>query len=109
MTEFRFANPEAILWILLLPVMVVLSYYSLQSTRKRLAKFIPVFRWKQLIRGNGPSGLSMPMLWQLVACLFFAIALARPQGNPQIEEHTSQSLDIMILLDVSRAESKNLA
>lgn len=110
MNNFQFQNPEALLGI---PFLVAV-FFILRSKRfhanEILAKFAHPASLALLLpaRKSSASWLKSLFFW-LSLCLAM-IALARPQGNPELIERESASLDIFILLDISRSmDAEDLA
>jgi Ca-activated chloride channel family protein len=103
MQLFRFANPDFLYLLLLLPVMVIL--WILNETRKKRAlrrlgtpdlvrKLMPEF---SKIRPN------LKFLLQLVTLSLVIIILARPQFGSKLEEVKKQGIEVIIALDVSNS------
>lgn len=103
MREFRFESPGYLLLLLGL----VIFYYAIKKIQGRsdeaLLRFVSATNLSQLLKGRtGTSSmLRKYALWLGLASL--VIALARPQANPVLEERDQASLDIIVLLDVSRS------
>ncbi|MFO7620880.1 MAG: VWA domain-containing protein [Bacteroidales bacterium] len=100
---FRFANPDFLYLLLLLPVMLILFIInSIRRNRalRRLGK-------SELVNGLVPelSGTRpyVKFLLQLIALLSAVIMLARPQFGSKIEEIRKQGVEVIIALDVSNS------
>jgi Ca-activated chloride channel family protein len=103
MQLFRFANPDYLYLLLLLPVMVLL--YILNAFRKKRA----------ILRMGDPALISrlMPDLsrlrpaikftLQLFAITMVIIILARPQFGSKLEEVKKEGAEVIIALDVSNS------
>lgn len=103
MENFRFESPAYLLILLALPLMQLVLSRIHSNARERLLRFVAANNLSALLkeRGRGGGGLKRILFW---AGLTLAIvALARPQANPTVEELEGASLDIYILLDVSRS------
>jgi Ca-activated chloride channel family protein len=101
---FRFAQPEYLLLLLIIPVLIIA--YALWIIRKR-----------QLLSRIGDIGLLSQLMpdaslrrgWFKIMLLCFAIlciiiALARPQTGAKIKkEQTSRGTEVMLVLDVSNS------
>jgi len=103
MQLFRFANPDFLYLLLMLPVMVIL--WILNETRK-----------KRSLKRLGPSGLvkklmpefsvvrpSLKFFLQMVVITLVIIILARPQFGSKLEEIKKQGVEVIIALDVSNS------
>jgi Ca-activated chloride channel family protein len=103
MSDFRFQNSAYLLLLLALPLVQLVVTYFHRNARDRLLRFVAAANLNSLLKekGLGGSGRKKLLFW---AGLFFLIlALARPQANPIVEEMEGASLDIYVLLDVSRS------
>jgi Ca-activated chloride channel family protein len=97
---FRFANPEYLFLLILIPLLAVYYYKRRQKLSGRVkystlkhVKNIPV-SWRQRLRKN----LYVVRLLILAAII---IGLARPQSGTRQQEITAEGIDIMMVLDVS--------
>jgi Ca-activated chloride channel homolog len=103
MQLFRFANPDYLYLLLLLPVMILL--YVLNAFRKKRA----------IVRMGDPALISrlMPELSRIRPAIKFTlslfaismviIALARPQFGSKLEEVKKEGAEVIIALDVSNS------
>src|SRR5664280_29157 len=103
MQLFRFANPDYLYLLLVLPVMVLL--YILNAFRKKRA--IVRMGDPALIRRLMPE-LSMirpaiKFILQLFAISMVIIILARPQFGSKLEEVKKEGAEVIIALDVSNS------
>ncbi len=97
---FRFANPEYLFLLLLLPILFVyhwkkghrLSGQVKFSTLKHMKNIRGSFR--QILRKN-------LYLLRLVILGLIIVGLARPQSGTRKQEITTEGIDIMLALDVS--------
>lgn len=103
MQLFRFANPEYLYLLLLLPVMVIL--WIINEIRKRRA--LERLGDKNLVNKLVPEMSKIRPLFkfilQLSAVLAGIIMLARPQFGSKIEEVKKQGVEVIIALDVSNS------
>ena len=105
----RFANPE---WLLLLLFIPVLIYRYIGRERRKSGRIR--FSDTRLFRRIGPS-FSLTLRHSLIAfrCLALALlvaAMARPQSGREGREILSQGIDIALAIDVSSSmEAKDLA
>ena len=103
MNDFRFASPNFLIVLALLPVLYFVVEGLRSAGRERLRNFMAPGNLRRLLVAR--SALSERgkrwSFWLGLALL--ALALARPQGNPTIEEVDGMSLDIYVLLDLSRS------
>lgn len=96
----RFANPEFLWLLFLLPL---LGYYWWKYERKHLLDIqfsshqltapVPV-TWRERFA-------RVPLALRLLALAFFILALARPQSIASKEQVTTEGIDIVLVLDIS--------
>ena len=105
----RFANPEWLLLLLLIPVLV---YRYIHRERHKSGRIR--FSDTGVFRRIGPS-LSLKLRHSLIVFRCFALcllilAMARPQSGREGREILSQGIDIVLAIDVSSSmEAKDLA
>jgi len=99
---FRFANPQFLLLLLILPAMV---YWYLQ--RQRLQKVSASIRYSTLgivksVKASPKRRLRhLLFVLRVVAVSFLIIALARPQSGQKDSEVTTEGVDIILAMDIS--------
>ena len=103
MQLFRFANPDFLYLLLLLPVMVLL--WILNEVRKkralqRLGESVLVRRLVPELSGIRPGLKFFIQLFAVSAVIFI---LARPQFGSKLEEVKKQGIEVIIALDVSNS------
>ena len=103
MEDFRFAQSQYLLLLLLLPVLGWGLARLGRNARERLLRFVSAANLEALLRVKGTKASSAQswLFWLGLALLI--VALARPQANPETEEMQGASLDIYVLLDVSKS------
>jgi len=100
---FRFANPEYLNLLYLLPLLIVLFWYLGRNRKKLLQKFAD----KELHKTLFPSDSSIKRWTKFViillalTCLVFAAA--NPQVGTKMQEVKQSGIDVYILLDVSNS------
>jgi Ca-activated chloride channel family protein len=103
MQLFRFAHPDFLYLLLLLPVLVLL--FIINEIRKKNA--LKRLGDANLINGLIPemSGIRpvIKFILQLTAVLSVIIMLARPQFGSKIEDVKKQGVEVIIALDVSNS------
>ncbi len=100
---FRFANPQFLYLLLLIPALMLLFMVAGVRRRRRLARFAnpeiislltpDVSRWRPRFKGL------------LLLCAFSSLilAVARPQLGSKLREETSQGVEMMFVVDVSNS------
>ena len=103
MQLFRFANPDYLYLLLLLPVMVVLWILNEVRKKRALLKMGDPGLIKKLIPELSGIRPSLKFILQLLAITSFVIILARPQFGSKLEEVKKQGVEVIIALDVSNS------
>lgn len=95
----RFANPEAFLLLLLLPVVVLLRQKYRPERREALP--LPTFSRLLELPRTGLWKLWLPRFLYLLGVLCLIGALARPQFGREITSSKEKGVDIILALDTS--------
>lgn len=100
---FRFASPEYLYLLLIIPVLVLIAIASSVARRKKLAKIVDPSLKEVLIPNSSgiKSGLAFTFTLLGIACI--AVALAQPQFGTKMEEVKAVGSDIIIAIDVSNS------
>lgn len=103
MNDFRFANPKYLLLLLLLGAVFLLLRRIRKGGREKLSRFVAPANLARLLKSTGTltDGTRRMALW--AGLTLMVLALARPQANPEVEEVEGMSLDVYVLLDISRS------
>lgn len=103
MQLFRFANPDYLYLLLLLPVLVLLFILEVLRRKKALSRLGN----PALVEGLMPEmSTARPILkfsLLLISVTMLIIALARPQFGSKLEEVKKEGVEVMIALDVSNS------
>lgn len=95
-----FANPEALLLLLLIPL--YLFWYSRFYRQQRL---VIRLSYDPVELGQSQSSLTLlrwlPRGLQLLALVLLIVAIARPQSADEVVQRKAEGIDIMLTLDVS--------
>ncbi len=103
MQLFRFANPDYLYLLLLLPVLIALFIINEFRRRKSLKKLGDTSLIGRLIPEISKIRPVIKFLFQLLAVSAAVIMLARPQFGSKIEEVKKQGVEVIIALDVSNS------
>jgi Ca-activated chloride channel family protein len=97
----RFAHPEYLYGLLLVPALVAFLWLSARLRRRSLARFGTPRMLGRLTEGASP----VKRLWQAtlasLALVFLVVAIANPQIGTRMEEVKQEGIDLFIALDVS--------
>ena len=100
---FRFANPEYLIVLWLIPVLIVL-YYVFNKNRKRLLeKFADKELHKTIIYSFSSIKSKVKFGLILASLTLLILAFANPQVGTKMQEVKQTGIDVYILLDVSRS------
>ena len=103
MQLFRFANPDFLYLLLLLPVISALWIIDTVRRRKALLKFGDKLLVDKLTPGRSVARPILKFIFELIALTLLIIASARPQFGSRIEEVKKQGIEVVIALDVSNS------
>jgi len=100
---FRFAHPEYLYLLLLIPLLLSVFIYTIMQKRNNISKFGN----PDLIAGLMPNvSFIRPQVkfyMQLVAVLLLIVVLAQPQFGTKVEKEKRKGIEVMIALDVSNS------
>ncbi len=100
---FRFANPQYLYLLSLIPIMWMLYLVASHSRRRRLGRFGNLEVIKTLMPNISRGRVRFKFLLYLASLLFLILALSRPQFGSKLRESKSQGVEMMLLVDVSNS------
>ncbi len=100
---FRFANPQYLYLIALIPLLWFLFVMASRNRRKRLAKFGNPELLKSLMPNVSRGRVRFKFFLFLGALFFMALALARPQFGSKLREERSRGVEMMLVVDLSNS------
>ncbi|MBA4321426.1 MAG: hypothetical protein C0408_01280 [Odoribacter sp.] len=100
---FRFANPEYLYLLLLLPLLILLWILNEYRKRRAMMRFGNIELVKKLIPELSKIRPALKFVLQLIALSLGIIMLARPQFGSRIEEVKRQGVEVILALDVSNS------
>jgi Ca-activated chloride channel homolog len=103
MQLFRFANPEYLYLLLLLPVMILLWVLNEYRKRRALLRFGKAETVKKLIPELSGVRPFIKLILQIAVAIFAIMMLARPQFGSKLKEVKRQGVEVIIALDVSNS------
>jgi Ca-activated chloride channel family protein len=103
MQLFRFANPDYLYLLLLLPAMIALFIINEFRRKKSLKRLGDSFLVGKLIPEISRIRPVLKFLFPFLALSAAVIMLARPQFGSKIEEVKKQGVEVIIALDVSNS------
>jgi len=103
MQLFRFANPEYLYLLLLLPVLIVLFIINQVRRRNSLKKLGESAALDRLLPEISRIRPVIKFIFLLLGISSVIIMLARPQFGSRLEEVKKQGVEVIIALDVSNS------
>jgi Ca-activated chloride channel family protein len=103
MQLFRFANPDFLYLLLLLPAMVLLYILNFFRRKRALSRLGDPILVSKLMPEVSLIRPALKFTIQLLVIAIVTIILARPQFGSKIEEVKKQGVEVMIALDVSNS------
>ena len=103
MQLFRFANPDFLYLLLLLPVLILLWIIRTAWRKRALQKLGNTSLVRQLMPEYSVTRPIVKFMFQLLALTSVIIILARPQFGFRLEEVKKQGVEVIIALDVSNS------
>lgn len=100
---FRFANPELLYLLAVVPVAIVGYIWAVVSRRRALARFGNVATVRELISGVSRVRNHLKFTLFVVALTLIIFAAARPQFGSKLREEKSEGVEMMIAVDVSNS------
>ncbi len=103
MQLFRFANPEFLYLLLLLPVMALFFILEIYRRKRAIRKIGELKLVYDLLPELSSSRPVIKFINIMIAVAAFIIMLARPQFGSKIEDVKKQGVEVIIALDVSNS------
>lgn len=103
MQLFRFANPDFLYLLLLLPVLIILFIINTIRRNRSLKKLGDSALVSRLLPEMSGTRTIIKFLLPVIAFSSAVIMLARPQFGSKIEEVKKQGVEVIIALDVSNS------
>ncbi len=100
---FRFASPEYLYLLAVLPVLAMLHYYILYKKKRQLRKYGDPTLLKSLFVGYSKWRPEVKFWLAVAALACFIVAFARPQYGMKAETRERQGIEAIIALDVSNS------
>jgi Ca-activated chloride channel family protein len=99
-TDISFANPEALLLLLAVPLMALWYYYRLRAKESDV-RYSTLAPFSTVERSVKERFRHLPFILRMIAVSLVIIALARPQSSSKGENVYSEGIDIVLVLDIS--------
>ena len=100
---FRFAQPQYLWLLTLLPAMVLLFWAAAVRRRRRLARFGDPDTLAALMPDASPARVRLKFAILCAAVALVVLAAARPQIGSKLREQTAEGIEMMLAVDVSNS------
>ncbi len=100
---FRFANPQYLYLIALIPLFWFLFVLASYDRRRRLAKFGNPEIVKSLMPNVSRGRVRFKFILFLAALLFAILGISRPQFGSKLREQSSRGVEMMLVVDLSNS------
>ncbi len=100
---FRFAHPEFLFLLLIVPLLIVIFVFSIIQKRKKIKKFGNPELLAQLMPNVSYVRPQVKFYIQLFAIVLLIVVIAQPQFGTKMEESKRKGIEVMIALDVSNS------
>ena len=100
---FRFAHPEYLFLLLLIPLLLGVFIYTTIQKRRNIVKFGNPDLLAQLMPNVSKIRPQVKFYFQLTAVFLLAIVLAQPQFGEKVEKEKRKGIEVMVALDVSNS------
>lgn len=100
---FRFANPEYLIALWVIPVLIILFVLFNKNRKRLLEKFADRELHKSIIYSFSSAKSKLKFALILISISLLIIAYANPQVGTKMQEVKQTGIDVYILLDVSRS------
>lgn len=100
---FRFANPQYLWLLTLLPVLIALFAFAARNRRKRLARFGCMDTLRELMPEVSTGRVTLKFILFCAAVVLISLAVARPQFGSRLREEKAQGVEMALVVDVSNS------
>ena len=100
---FRFANPQYLYLLAIIPALWLIYLLASKNRRKRLARFGNISLLKELMPEVSSGRIKLKFILYCTALTLIIFALARPQLGSKIREEKSKGVEMMLVVDVSNS------
>ena len=100
---FRFANPQYLWLLVVLPLFAALFWLAAHRRRKRLERFGHPAILKELTPEVSTGRVTLRFILFSLALLCLILAAARPQFGSKLREEKTRGIEMMLTVDVSNS------
>jgi len=100
---FRFAHPDCLYLLSVIPALVLLYLWARYDRRKRIARFGDPQTIARLTPDVSAGRVALKFIVFCVAVALLIVAIARPQFGSKLREEKSEGIEMMLAVDVSNS------
>lgn len=100
---FRFGHPEYLYGLLIIPVFLLIYWYSRMRRRKALKEFGNPELLAQLMPNVSDTRPTIKYLFLMLGMAFIILGLAQPQFGSKLKKEKRKGVEVVIALDVSNS------
>lgn len=100
---FRFANPEYLFILLVIPILIAIFIFYKIQRKRNIIKFGDPELLNQLMPNVSEVRPTVKFIIQMVSVALLVIVIARPQFGTKKEEVKRQGIEVMVALDISNS------
>ena len=100
---FRFATPEYLYLLLIVPAMTAVYLLAARARKRTLERFGSLSTLAQLMPEASPRRIRDKFVLTCIALVFIVFGLARPQFGSKLKEVTRTGIEMMLAVDVSNS------
>ena len=98
----KFANPDILYFLALVPLLLVLFFGSERGRRSRIADLVGGVK-PAMVMGAGFERRLLFLIFLILGMALMVLAAARPQWGTKLEEIRSRGFDILVAVDASES------
>ena len=100
---FRFAHPEFLYLLLILPVLLIFYVFIVRLRKKAIKRYGTICLITSLMPESSPKRQRLKFFYLFVAIGFIIFVIAGPQFGSKLETVKRQGIEVMICLDISNS------
>lgn len=100
---FRFANPQYLWFLWLVPLLLILYLWAAHHRRRRLARFGNPAILAELMPDVSSGRIALKFILFTTAVALLVVAAARPQFGSKLREEKAEGVEMMLVVDVSNS------
>ncbi len=103
MTQFRFEHPEALYFLLIIPLLSIWFIWIEYSKKQKIKQFAELHLLEAILPNRSTSRPLIKFVVWALAIFFFIIGFANPQVGSKLENVKRKGIEVIVALDVSNS------